>query len=174
MDSKPAYTIQVVRLDSPIYIAGQEVRVKHGTPECFSTIAALCTKFLEEDIPSEIQNKTEPIKRFGMCINHVYYEDIIEFTYIIGVQVHEKIEESKLPGETKCYSMPTGDYACINVTSPNESTTIGIAYTRLGEWINASQDWESAMGEYEVYPDISTRTQMELWRPVRIKSAIVG
>lgn len=169
MDSVADFSIQIIRLDSPVYIAGQEARVKHGTPECFPTITALCGRFLSEDIPSKIQNKIEPIVRFGMCVDHVYLGDIIEFTYITGVQIKELIDENKLPESTKCFVIPAGEYACIKVSSPDDGTTIGIAYTQLDKWIHESQDWESTVGEYEVYPRFSTNAVMELWRPVRRK-----
>ena len=158
-----------MKLNSPIFVAGEEVRVKHGTPECFPAINALCAHFLTEDTPSKIQNKVEPVIRFGLCIDHVYYEDIIEFTYVTGVRVHELMEESKLPESTKCYTIPAGEYACIKVSTPDAGKTIGIAYTRLDHWIKESQDWESCAGEYEVYPDISGNARMELWRPVKRK-----
>ena len=169
MDNEANFSIQIMKLNSPIFVAGKKVRVKHGTPECFPAINALCTDFLNEGTPSKIQNKIEPMIRFGICIDHVYYDDIIEFTYVTGVQVNELTEESKLPESTKYYTIPAGEYACINVSSPDASTTIGIAYTRLDHWINESQDWESNAGEYEVYPNPSGNTRMELWRPVKRK-----
>ena len=169
MDNEADFSIQIMKLSKPIFVVGEEVRVKHGTPECFPAIKALCTKFINEGTPSKIQNTIEPMIRFGICIDHVYYEDIIEFTYVTGVQVHELIDESKLPELLKCYTIPTGEYACINVSSPDANTTIGIAYTRLNHWINESQDWESDMGEYEVYSDPSGNAKMELWRPVKRK-----
>jgi predicted transcriptional regulator YdeE len=169
MDNKADYSILIKKLDSPVFVVGQEVRVKHGTPECFPAINALCTSFKAENIPAGIRNKTEPVLRLGLCIDHVYYDDIIEFTYVTGVQVHEPAEESTLPKATKCYAIPAGEYACIKVSSPDEGTTIGIAYTCLDNWINGSQDWDSTPGEYEVYPNISDNTEMELWRPVKRK-----
>jgi predicted transcriptional regulator YdeE len=169
MNNEATYNIKIMKLSSPIFVAGTEVRVKHGTPECFPAINALCTRFISEGTPSKIQNKIEPMIRFGLCIDHVYYEDIIEFTYIIGVQVQELTVESKLPELVKCYTIPTGKYACINVSSPDASTTIGIAYTRLDRWINESQDWESIPGEYEIYPNPFSSAKMELWRPVKRK-----
>lgn len=169
MASETEFGIQIIKLVSPVYVAGQEVRVKHGTPECFPTISTLCNRFLSEDIPSKIQNKIDPIIRFGMCIDHIYMEDIIEFTYITGVQIKGPIKENTMPELVKCYSIPTGEYACIKVTSPDGGTTIGIAYTQLDKWINESQEWESTVGEYEVYPKFTTNAEMELWRPVRRK-----
>ncbi len=161
-----------MKLDMPVYIAGREVRVKHGTPECFPAINALIAKFNAEDISSKIGNKKEPVIRFGLCIGHIYYDNIIEFTYITGVQIYGPADESRMPESTKCYSIPAGDYACIKVTSPDAGATIGIAYTRLEQWIKESQDWEAAIGEYEVYPNISTNAEMELWRPIRKKGSI--
>lgn len=169
MDNETNFSIQIMKLNSPIFVVGEGVRVKHGTPECFPAIDALCANFLAEGTPFKIKNKVEPTIRFGICIDHVYYEDIIEFTYVTGVRVKELIEESKLPESTKCYTIPTGEYASINVSSPDASTTIGIAYTRLDQWINESQDWESCTGEYEVYPNLSNNAKMELWRPVKRK-----
>jgi predicted transcriptional regulator YdeE len=160
-----------MRLDMPVYVAGWEVRVKHGTPECFPAINAIIAKFYTEDIPSKMGNKKEPLIRFGLCIGHIYYDNIIEFTYITGVQINEPADESRLPESTKCYTIPAGDYACIKVTSPDAGATIGTAYTRLEQWINESQDWKAAMGEYEVYPNASTNAEMELWRPVRKKDS---
>ena len=169
MNNEANFSIQIKKLNSPIFVAGNEVRVKHGTPECFPAISTLCANFLDEDTPSKIENKVKPLIRFGLCLNHVYYEDIIEFTYVTGVQVNELIEEIKLPESTKCYTIPTGEYACINVSSPDAGTTIGIAYTRLDDWINKSKDWEPNVGEYEVYPNPSSNADMELWRSVKRK-----
>ncbi len=171
MDNKTVYDIEIMKLDMPVYVAGREVRVKHGTPECFPAINALCSKFYAEDIPSQIRNKKEPVIRFGLCIGHIYYSNIIEFTYITGVQISEPVDESSLPESTKCYTIPAGDYVCNKVTSPAEGATMGIAYTRLEQWIKESPDWEAATGEYEVYPNASTNAEMELWRPVRKKDS---
>lgn len=143
MDNEATYNIQIMKLNNPIFIVGSEVRVKHGTPECFPAIDTICTRFKSEETPSKIQNKIEPMIRFGLCLDHVYHENVIEFTYVTGVQVHELMGESKLPESTKCYTIPAGEYACIKVSSPDSVTTIGIAYTRLNQWINESQDWVS-------------------------------
>jgi predicted transcriptional regulator YdeE len=156
-----------MKLKEPVFVAGLEVRVKHGTPECFTTIGALYSKFYTEDIPSKIKSKKDPVIRFGLCVGHVYYDDIIEFTYVLGVQISEPTDESGLPESTKCYTIPTGDYARIKVSSPEKGTAIGVAYMRLEEWINESQEWEALKGEYEVYPNAFTDDEMELWRPVR-------
>lgn len=169
MDNTAVYSIEIIKLDTPVYVAGREVRVKHGTPECFPAIDALCARFHAEDIPAKIGNKKEPVLRFGLCIDHKYFDTIIEFTYITGVQISEPADESRLPVSTKCYTIPAGDYACIKVSSPDAGTTIGIAYTRLERWMQASKDWESAPGEYEVYPNAATNAEMELWRPVRTR-----
>lgn len=166
MNGRTVYGIEIMRLNEPIYVAGREVRVKHGTPECFPAIDALCAGFYTEDIPSKIKNKKEPVTRLGLCVGHVYYDNIIEFAYVIGVQINGPSDENGLPESTACYSIPAGDYARIKVTSPDRETTIGIAYTRLDQWIKESPDWEASMGEYEIYPDISSNAEMELWRPV--------
>ncbi len=167
MDNKAVYHIETMQLNAPVYVAGREVRVKHGTPECFPAIGALCARFHAEGIPSKIGNKKDPVVRFGLCVGHVYYDDIIEFTYVTGVQISEPADESSLPESTRCYTIPPGDYACIKVTSPDDGTTIGTAYTRLEQWLRESPDWEATTGEYEVYPNPSTNAEMELWRPVR-------
>ncbi len=72
MESEVPFDLQVKRLVSRVYVAGQEIRVKHGNPECFPAINDLCNKFLSEDIPSNTQTKIEPINRFRLCIDHVY------------------------------------------------------------------------------------------------------
>jgi predicted transcriptional regulator YdeE len=169
LDGKAVYSIDIMKLDMPVYVAGREVRVRHGTPECFPAISALYSNFYADDIPSKISNKKEPFVRFGLCIGHVYDGDIIEFTYVLGVQISGLTDESWLPEETKYYTIQAGDYARIKVSSPEKGAAIGIAYTRLEEWFNESRDWEAATGEYEVYPNAATDDEMELWRPVRKK-----
>ena len=168
MEKKSEFDIQVLKLDKPLYVVGCSVRVKHGTPECFPTIAALILKFFTDDMPSKIANKKEPLIRFGICSDHVYYDDIIEFTYLAGVQV-QKVE-SQLPEKTETFIVPEGEYACIKVSAPDAQTAIGIAYINLDKWINESSEWESIIGEYEVYPNKFSDAEMELWRPIKRKA----
>ena len=106
MNNETIYTIDVLTLDEPLYIVGCGVRVKHGTPECFPSINALIDNFNKNCMASKIPNKSQPYRRFGICVDHVMYDDIIEFTYLTGVQVKTPLSESQRPATTILNEVP--------------------------------------------------------------------
>ena len=170
MNNETIYTIDVLTLDEPLYIVGCGVRVKHGTPECFPSINALIDNFNKNCMASKIPNKSQPYRRFGICVDHVMYDDIIEFTYLTGVQVKTPLSESQRPATTILHEVPAGTYARIQVTAPNEDIAMSTSYMKLAQWIEESTEWEQAPGnECEVFPKEDTDAIMELWRPIRNK-----
>ncbi|MDR0286973.1 MAG: GyrI-like domain-containing protein [Clostridiales bacterium] len=172
MEKKQEFKIEVVTLEKPMYIVGRSVRVTHGTPECFPSIDSLKTGFKADDIPAKIPNKKEPVIRFGICYDHhVPREGLIEFTYMVGVEVNEPINESLLPETTHIFTIPTGVIVRIKVSAPNFDTAIGIAYVELDQWRKNNPEWEgSDVGEIELYVDESPSwVEFEKWDCIRKK-----
>lgn len=177
MEKKQGFNIEIFTLDKPMYIVGRTVRVTHGTPECFPKIADLKANFIADDMISKIPNKKEPVMRFGICSDHAVVGDLIpgseliEFTYMVGVEVNEVIEESQLPKTTKIFTIPVGEIIRIRVSAPNFDTAIGIAYVELDQWEKNNPEWEGrGIGEIEVYANESPSwVEFEKWDCVKKK-----
>ena len=119
---------------------------------------------------SENPDKSYLCRRFGICFDHICYDNTIEFTYLTGVQVDATIDEGKRPATTMLHEISTGTYARIQVSAPNDDTAIGTSYMELTKWLNESIEWEQMPGvECEVYPKEGTDAIMELWRPIKKK-----
>ena len=181
MKKKTTFEIDIFQIDQPLYIVGRTVRVTHGTPECFPAIDALCQTFDDDDVTAAIPDKAEPVIPFGVCSDHISHGgDIIEFTYMKGVQVRECPDDSQLPKTTLCHTIPAGDYVRIRVSAPSFDAGIGTAYIELDRW--ESPEWENCDDSgYEVFTsrrynpenhcfDESLRFEMEKWGRVRRKA----
>jgi len=180
MKKKPAFQIDVFRIEQPLYMVGRAVRVTHGTPECFPAIDTLWREFEADDVTSAIPDKADPVIPFGICSDHIPHGgDIIEFTYMRAALVRERPADNQLPEGTICYAIPAGDFARIRVRAKNHDKAIGTAYIELDKWLQSSE-WEGIGDGYEVYtsrvynPETKLygdkwprRYEMEKWEHVR-------
>jgi len=174
VEKKQGFSIDVFTLDKPMHIVGRSVRVTHGTPECFPTIQALWKNWTDDDAVSKIPNKKEPAILFGISTDHVRHaldKDIIEFTYILGVEVNEAVEEGKLPETMRGFTIPPTDVARIKVSHPNGDAALGIGYVELSKWLKNHPEWEDCgIGETEVYVSETPEwVEFEKWSFVKRK-----
>ena len=166
VERKQGFTIDVFTLDKPMHVVGRSVRVTHGTPECFPTIHALWKNFKDDDALSKIPGKKEPVVLFGISTgHHVPAEGLIEFTYILGVEVEAAAGEDKPPETMRHFTIPAGDVARARVSAPDGDTALGIGYVEMSKWRADHPEWEDAgVGETEVYVDESPGwVEFEKW-----------
>ena len=171
MEEKTEFSIEVFKLEQPIYVLGRTIRVTHGTPECTPAINTLKSDFLANDVPAKIPHLHKPVKRFAVCKDHyVPSEGLIEFTYMTGVQIKNPIKEN-LPDNMEQHIIPEGDYVRIKVSAPDADTAIGTAYVNLSNWANEQIEWDCG-GEFEVYPNETTDAEMEFWYGLKRKNVL--
>jgi len=177
MEREKEHSIRVINLEHPVYVVGRATRVKYGSPEHMPAINGLIENFFGDDVPASIPDKIEPGVRFGICAE--FSSETGEFTYRMGQQVNAPPPEYDIPGGTRLYTIPAGNYACITWSAQNiEATVADMPYGEISEWIVNSEEWDGGdrTAAYEVYDDerfeVPSWPEMDIWMPVKEKVKI--
>ena len=172
MERETKIEIDDFELSEPINIVGCSVHIPvAGTPECFKSIGELYSRFFGDGILEKIPNKKELVikkdqNHFGICHNHIAKGDKIEFTYTIGIQINQSLNDNELLKIFQKLTIPKGDYARIHVSAPSENA-IGSAWVEFDKWIKKFPEWDFHETVYEVYLDnTSGWMEFEMWKQI--------
>lgn len=161
--------IRLVTLEKGMLSMGIALPIPSWPPEDPEIFGRLWTRYWEEDISSQIPDRTFPPVRFGIL---AAIDGAIQYLITDEVNTYERA-----PADLIRYEIPPGQYAVCTFGAPNFEELVGDALKRAnehlnGEWLPQSGYKYNGTFALEVYDERSRQKdnpEMDVYAPISEK-----